>query len=350
MTIPGGIVDWLKRLRDLAVGSEIDRTQHFSFGSRTLALMSIELDGQQDFSTALMPAALAPGGAVAPEAAVPLYIVPSRLLGSLPDLSGIQFGPYGSIMRASGMGRFTGSSFDETWLVTLDIANGRLLALDTLNRIALFSSVTPLAPREIAEFARPLFHWIANVDGNVVIHAGAVALGDKGLLISGTGNAGKTTFVRSCVAAGMQFLGDNVIEVSLRVGMAPRPLLWGAYASLKVRPNPLGGLPSEWPAPLWDSEAEKHIYVLPHLAAPGNVLDVHHTATLTLERTASAALMRNSASAAFFSTAPNTVGQFPYFEREVLSRVKEVTAQKPAFVLGHVPYDEIPYRVREILS
>jgi hypothetical protein len=341
------VTDWLDGLLDSARASEIQGSQHFRFGARQLNLITLRGTGETNFSAGLIPWGLASEETVSVGAPATLYVLPSRYLNVIPDFSGIQFGPYGSIVGLDSSvndGDSTGR-----WLIAIDPDQGRLLALELNARIALLSSFTDLPPREIAEFGRPLLHWLAILDGNVVIHAGAVSDGGRGLLITGSGNAGKTTFVRACREGGMTFHGDNVIEVSPSGDSTRPPHIWGAYKSLKVRVNPVGELPRVGQKS-WDDEAKKSIIFLPETEhAPDNE-SARLVKILTLSRTEGPSFRNISASSAFFATAPNTIAQFPYFEKLVLSRVRETVESVPNITSGHLPYETIAQRTRELLT
>jgi hypothetical protein len=343
------IDSWLNQLVDRAHANVTETSQPFAFGSRPLRLSSIDRQSFEDLSVALF--SLPPEwGKHSSQPELRLLVIPSSWIASPPDFSGTQFGPYGSLALTRHNDGQDISWQDDAWLVTIDIPHGRVLALNPARRTALFSTVTPLAPREIAEFARPLFHWSAILDGNVVIHAGAVAMHGSGLLVTGTGNAGKTTFVRSCIAQGLTFLGDNVIEVSPPSTHNGQPRLWGAYASLKLRSHPIGTIPPEWGQPEWDNDARKDIYVLPRASVSREAFDGFHLrAILTLDSERSGEISAYSSADAFFATAPNSIGQFPYFERQVLTRIRETIAQTPSFIAGRLPYDEIAQHVMGLL-
>jgi hypothetical protein len=341
----------LNGILESARSSEVQSSEEFQFGARRLNLITLGADCDVNYSAGLTPWGEGPHGSSPFARPSTIYVVPSGQLNKIPDFSGTQFGPYGSIAGLDT--EFTGTNDSASagrWLLTIDPAQGRLLALEVNQRIAILSSLTALPPREIAEIARPLLHWLAILDGNVVIHAGAVSEQGRGLLITGAGNAGKTTFVRACVEGGMTFHGDNVIEVSPARDKARPPQLWGAYQTLKIRPDPISALP-RGASMAWDDEARKSVYFLTrashatHAEAPVALVRV-----LSLSPTGDAHVRDLSAASAFFAIAPNTVAQFPYFEKLVLRRVRETVEAVPNITCGRIPYEAIPHRAREMLK
>jgi hypothetical protein len=62
---------------------------------------------------------------------------------------------------------------------------------------------------------RFVFYMVAgvmlNFSGLEILHAGAVALGEQGMLIAGPPTSGKSTLILSCLEAGLNLLGDDVL-------------------------------------------------------------------------------------------------------------------------------------------
>lgn len=267
----------------------------------------------------------------------------------LPNLDGLTFGPYGAIVSAAGPILRAPEGAQDSWLVTVGSETRSVLALEISNRNAILLVGNALAAREIAELARPLLHWLAILDGNVVIHAGAVAQEERGLLVVGAGNSGKTTFVAKCLESGMTFLGDNVVEVS-SVESSTAPRLHGAYASLKIRPNSPLKLTTRTDTTMWDHEANKMIHFL-HMSPESSLRE---TAWIKAAVVVGSAFQNTPASITksetYFAVAPNTVAQFPYFEREVLTRVRNVILRTETYSIGHPEAARIPALAREILQ
>jgi hypothetical protein len=221
-----------------------------------------------------------------------------------------------------------------------------MLAFHTSRRQALAFSRSDLAPRHVAEFSRTLMHWAAIADGNVIVHAAAVARGDRGLLVCGVGTSGKTTLVRQCIVNGWTFLADNVVEfgpVSADAGNAGQAgMLWSTYATLKLRPDALPVSPAESSISQWDDEAEKNIHFL---TGPTRDLfatvPVPHTATLVLQPSGPSSPEPLAPGSGLLAIAPNTVAQFPFLEREVLQRVSALTRSAPLFTAGRIPLERM---------
>lgn len=57
-----------------------------------------------------------------------------------------------------------------------------------------------------------------NFSGLEVIHAGAVALGEQGILVAGPPTSGKSTLILSCLEHGLNLLGDDVLLLGKDAG------------------------------------------------------------------------------------------------------------------------------------
>jgi len=79
--------------------------------------------------------------------------------------------------------------------------------------------------------------WIASPTMRT-IHAGAVALGGRGVLFVGVGGRGKTTTALACARAGFSFLGDDLCIVEAGdAGNGRPPFVHGMFATAKLNPD-----------------------------------------------------------------------------------------------------------------
>ena len=294
---------------------------------------------------------------------VGLHYLDDASIADLPDTSHLRRGPYGAITAwANDGGGYVadvhadangdGTSEASPWLICLEDDLSAMLAFHVESRQALTFSRTRLKPRQIAEFARTLMHWAAIADGNVLVHAASVAREDRGLLICGVGTSGKTTLVRQCLAEGWTFLADNVVEFSPSSSRdASAAQLWSTYATLKLRPDALAVSPPESSVSLWDDEAEKNIHFLVGTTRAQFAAEpVTHVATLVLQPGSPAQPEPLAAGAGLLAIAPNTVAQFPFYEREVLKRVSALTRSAPLFTAGRMPLDSMTSLLEEVLA
>ena len=283
---------------------------------------------------------------------VGLHYLGDTTVAGLPDPRHLRRGPYGAITAWANDQGENADADSSPWLICLEDDLSAMLAFHVASRQALAFSGTKLAARQVAEFARTLMHWAAVVDGNVLVHAAAVAREGRGLLICGVGTSGKTTLVRQCLAEGWTFLADNVVEYSPRLTTnESAALLWSTYATLKLRPDALPVTPPESSASLWDDEAEKNIHFLTGATrAQFASAPVTHVATLVLKPNGPAQPEPLGPGAGLLAIAPNTVAQFPFFEREVLERVSALTRSAPLFTAGRIPLESMTRLLEEVIA
>ena len=61
--------------------------------------------------------------------------------------------------------------------------------------------------------------WLANAHGMQVVHAAAVSIGGRAVLLAGAGGSGKSTTALACAMAGMAYIGDDYCVVEPGVNM-----------------------------------------------------------------------------------------------------------------------------------
>ena len=77
---------------------------------------------------------------------------------------------------------------------------------------------------------RSLFHWWMETKDCQLLHAAAVGSGGEAVLITGKGGLGKSTTALSCLARGLQYLGDDYVVVQRN----PIPRVHSLYNTGKV--------------------------------------------------------------------------------------------------------------------
>jgi hypothetical protein len=82
----------------------------------------------------------------------------------------------------------------------------------------------------LASPLRTLFHWWMEPNGGQLVHAAAVAVGGRALLVVGKGGLGKSSTALTCLERGLDFLGDDYVIVRSR----PAPAVYGLYATAKL--------------------------------------------------------------------------------------------------------------------
>ncbi len=109
---------------------------------------------------------------------------------------------------------------------------GKLTAIDRVSRrcVVWYRSPAPLPSWDVARPFLQVFKGLAPITGLTPVHAAAVALGERGILITGHSGAGKTSTALACVEAGWRYVGDDVVLI----GGAPLRAT-NLYRSARVR-------------------------------------------------------------------------------------------------------------------
>lgn len=86
-----------------------------------------------------------------------------------------------------------------------------LVDLDTGQAVFWVNSAADLAYWTIASPFRTLFHWCAEHHGAQLVHAAAIGIGGRGILLTGRGGVGKSSSALTCVEAGFDYVGDDYV-------------------------------------------------------------------------------------------------------------------------------------------
>src|SRR6476661_22301 len=87
---------------------------------------------------------------------------------------------------------------------------------------------------------RTLFHWWAEENGAQLLHAAAFGDEHGAVLLTGRGGVGKSSTSLACLAAGMKFVADDYLLVTLD----PEPRAFSLYSTAKLDGGQLERFPS----------------------------------------------------------------------------------------------------------
>lgn len=99
--------------------------------------------------------------------------------------------------------------------------------------VQLMTAADAFPPWEPAAPLRPFLHWEYAARGMRLAHAGTLGLDGKGILLAGSGGAGKSGTVASGLLNGLDSVGDDYVLVDLERGVTARPL----FSTLKQDPQ-----------------------------------------------------------------------------------------------------------------
>lgn len=189
---------------------------------------------------------------------------------------------------------------------------------------------TRLPPWVSAAPFRTLLHWALADLNTQLVHGAVVAAGGGSVLLAAKGGSGKSTTALSCALAGMEYLGDDYVAVSL----GPVVVAHGLYASAKVSPERVPAFRA-LASRVWDREGEKSIVFLSD-AIPGQLrADAPLSAVLIptvahLDRTEIVPARKGDA---LLALAPTTLMQLPLARTDAAARLGEIVARTPCFAL-----------------
>jgi hypothetical protein len=186
------------------------------------------------------------------------------------------------------------------------------------------------------ERAAPLrtpLHWGLRTPSRLLVHAGAVGLNGRGVLLAGPSGSGKSTTAVAALLAGFDYVGDDYVLLDL----SPRhPAAHSLYASAKLVPatgNLLPELAGVAGAPV-AAASEKTILDVSELW-PESLCDRLEIVAVVVPRLAargSTRLRPDSGGQALLALAPSTIFQVPS-ERAALSPLAELVRSVPSYAL-----------------
>ncbi len=160
------------------------------------------------------------------------------------------------------------------------------------------------------------------------MHAGAVGIGGKGVLIGGRSGSGKSTLTLACVEAGFGYAGDDYVLVTLD----PRPVAHTLYTTAKVNPDGLDRLTTLVGKAGLRRTVDK---ALLDLRGCVEILDSVPIVAVVMPRVRGGAseLSPLGPADAFRGLSPSTILQMPHRSAEVLETTKKLLTAVPSYRL-----------------
>ncbi|MEO6396381.1 MAG: serine kinase [Devosia sp.] len=254
---------------------------------------------------------------------------------------------YGAILTAKGLaaGGYEGTYElpSRLWQI-YEIGTGRgVEALHEPGRFEPWVASFPL---------RNFLHWAYQSIGWRIVHAGTLAVDGKGVMIIGSGGAGKSGTTLSGVMAGLDSAGDDYVAMNLEAGkVSASPVMrlmkqdHKGLARLGIDPGARGlGVPN------WQNKYEFDFEVL----GAGRRAQTIELKAILMPRIAHAersSLRRAPAQAAMMALAPSNLQQLPGGWREAMAFTGEIARRLPAYYLdlGNDPA-EIAGTIRGLIA
>jgi hypothetical protein len=179
---------------------------------------------------------------------------------------------------------------------------------------------------------RLLLGWAVAGPSRHLVHAGAVGVGEDGVLLGGSGGAGKSTAAVTCVEAGMRFAGDDY--VALTTGEPPRA--HAVYGTIKLDRRALAAFPSLAGAVVAPPDVEEKAVVDLHALRGDRMAPSFAVRGIVIPRIVpgeAAGIRPLSGAHALRALAPSTIFQAPDSRPEALRVISSVVRQVPAHEL-----------------
>lgn len=179
-----------------------------------------------------------------------------------------------------------------------------------------------------------LIHAHATTGPWAPVHAAAVTLGGRTLILSGPGGSGKSTAAVACAAAGWDYAGDDYV-LSSPQDRRVAPI----YASARLRPGPIGGMTAfiEQSRIAFSNENDdpRHELRLGSRYTDNGIAGGHLAAILLPRRTGAETVTFRRAGPAetFYAVVTITLAQLPGMQDSLKPKLMSLVRSAPAFVV-----------------
>ena len=204
-----------------------------------------------------------------------------------------------------------------------------------------FERATPL---------RSLLAWFMSEHNRQIAHGAVVSLNGQGLLLAGKGGSGKSNTALACLAAGLDYLSDDLCAIANE----PQPMAYSLYSTARTKTEDCARLPCL--ASLVDRREtfpqDKEIYLLKQHFHQQLVPKTQLKAVLLpqIDFSHPLSVVPISRQAALLALAPVTTTILPDSGPEVIAQLGKLVRSLPSYrlYLGN-DINEIPRFIRETI-
>ena len=200
---------------------------------------------------------------------------------------------------------------------------------------------------ELAAPFRLLFqHWL-KLKNYFLVHAGAVAIGNKAALFAGAGGAGKSTTSLACLNAGFQYLGDDFVAIEPNL-LLVQSISTAAKVNSEIL-DQLPGLQPHFSTKILEKECMFTIEAIPDQVLINSSLSAIIVVGRNSGNTTSRYQKIDSVTA-FKALMPSTIALL-HDGNETIAVISELVKKMPCFLLfAGTDLNLVAETVREIIS
>lgn len=196
---------------------------------------------------------------------------------------------------------------------------------------------------------RTILHWFFSHYGIHFVHGAAVGTENGAVLLTAMGGSGKSTTALSCLASGMDYIGDDYVLIE-------KNTIHGLYNSVKIVPEQLSNFPNFRPD-VWNSkslesgESDKAILFLSKLF-PTLLKENASLVAILIPRIATKTeIIPATKLEAMLALLPTTLFQLPLAPTTKVSSLTSIIGKTPCYILELGPeVRTIPETIRAFLD
>lgn len=242
---------------------------------------------------------------------------------------------------------------DEAVLAAFQLDTLSLLLYHRRKRRAYYVTLdaAKLPSYETSAPLRAIWYWWTRERGLQLVHAGAVGTQAGGILLAGSGGAGKSNTALVCLQSELGYASDDYCLVQPE----PAPSVYSLFSSAKTQRADLARLPFlqnalSNPA---GTETDKGVYFL-HEHFPERIIRSFPLRALLILRVKGqrdTSIVPATAAEALLALGPSTRSQLPYAGGEVLVRIAQIVRRVPCSHLNlGTDTSQIPRAILDFLG